>query len=90
MLLHAAPRDMVGRVTSLFETAVMLAQLLSLASVGLLASTIFHGIHFTFAGLVFGTYDLLILLPSVLAIAAGLYARHGLRGVHLAGTRSSE
>jgi Na+/melibiose symporter-like transporter len=83
LLLHAAPQAMVGRASSLLNTAVMLAQLLSLATVGLLASTIFHGIHFTFAGLAFGTYDLLILFPSVMAIGAGLYARNGLRGVQL-------
>jgi len=83
LLLHAVPKGMVGRAMSLFGMAVMLAQLLSLASVGLLASTIFHGIHFTFAGLVFGAYDLLILFPSVMAIGAGFYARNGLRGVQL-------
>jgi Na+/melibiose symporter-like transporter len=90
LLLHAAPQEMVGRASSLLNTAAMLAQLLSLASVGLLASTVFHGIHFTFAGLAFGTYDLLVLFPSVMAIGVGLYARNGLRGVQLTAKRPTE
>lgn len=83
ILLHEAPREMVGRVSSVLETAITLAQVISIATVGALASTTLANFHQTVLGISFGPYDTILLFAGVLGFIAGLYAWWNLRDVKI-------
>lgn len=83
LVLHVAPREMVGRVMAVLEPTMMVAQIASIAVFGTLASTVFSTFHLTIAGMTFSTYDILILLPGILCIFAGIFAGVSLRRVRI-------
>lgn len=83
MVLHVTPRAMVGRVMTVLEPAMMVAQIASVAVFGTLASTILSHFHATVLGQTFGTYDLLILIPGLLCLLAGTIAAMSLRRITL-------
>jgi len=64
---------------TVLEPAMTAAQVASVAVFGTLASTIFSGFHASVLGVTFDTYDLLILIPGVLCVLAGVIAFVGLR-----------
>lgn len=79
LVLRVTPKAMVGRVMTVLEPAMTAAQVASVAVFGTLASTIFSGFHASVLGVAFDTYDLLILIPGVLCVLAGVIAFMGLR-----------
>jgi MFS family permease len=79
LLLRVTPRELVGRVNSIFIPAVTLTSLLSTALAGALASTVLHGFHATLLGLHVGPIDTIFTASGVLAFVAGIYALLNLR-----------
>lgn len=75
ILLHEAPCAIAGRLSALLNTAIMLAQVISIATIGALASTTLANFHQTVLKMSFGSYDTIRLLAGVLGLFAGLYAR---------------
>jgi MFS family permease len=73
-LLSVAPRDMVGRISSLFEPIVVIAQLASIATAGYLAGVVLAGLHGTLLGITYGPIDTIFTGAGVLAVCGGLYA----------------
>jgi len=73
LLLREAPRELVGRATAVLESSIMLAQVISIASAGYIASTVLHGFHLTVLGASFGPYDTLVLLAGVMSLIGGVY-----------------
>ncbi len=81
MVLRVTPREMVGRVMTVLEPTMMVAQIASVAVFGTLASTVFSHFHASVLGLAFGTYDTLVLIPGILCLLAGAIAFASLRHV---------
>jgi hypothetical protein len=89
LILHAAPREYVGRVAAVINPAVTFASMLSILVAGMLASTALRGLHATLLGLRFGAVDTIFSAAGVLILLGGLYAATNLRGVRLAGERGA-
>ncbi len=79
LILRVTPRELVGRVMTVVEPALTVAQVVSVAIFGTLASTVFSGLRATILGQRFDTYNVLVLLPGVLALIAAVIAFTGLR-----------
>ena len=79
LVLRVTPKDMVGRVMTVIEPAVTVAQIASIAIFGTLASTVFANFHANLLGQPFDTYDALILLAGLLCLLAGGFAFASLR-----------
>ena len=79
LLLRVTPRELVGRVNSIFMPATMLTSLISTALAGALASTALQGFHATLFGLHFGPIDTIFTASGILAFLAGIYALLNLR-----------
>jgi MFS family permease len=79
LVLRVTPKAMVGRVMTVLEPAMTAAQVASVAVFGTLASTVFSGFSASVFGAAFDTYDLLILIPGVFCVLAGLIAFVSLR-----------
>ena len=79
LVLRVTPKDMVGRVMTVIEPAVTVAQVASIAIFGTLASTVFANFHANLLGQPFDTYDALILLAGLLCLLAGGFAFASLR-----------
>jgi MFS family permease len=88
LLLRVTPRELVGRVNSIFIPAVTLTSLLSTALAGALASTVLHGFHATLLGLHIGPIDTIFTASGILAFVAGIYALLNLRMPPATGTVS--
>jgi MFS family permease len=73
-LLNAAPREMVGRISSLFNPIVVIAQLASIATAGYLAGVVLAGLHGTMLGIAYGPIDTIFTFAGILAICGGFYA----------------
>ena len=84
LLLHATPRELVGRVSSVLEPAIMLASVASMVVVGILDSTVLQGLHLTALGMRFGPVDTIYTAVAMLMLIAGVYAMFSLRGVKVA------
>lgn len=80
LVLRTAPRELVGRVTSLLNPIVILAGLVGTALAGYLDGAVLRGFHFTTLGVTFGPVDTIYTAAGVLVLAGGLYAWVGLRG----------
>jgi MFS family permease len=80
IIMQATPARFLGRVAAVFHPATALASLLSAAIAGWLASTVLHGVHFSFLGMRWSDIDLLFTGTGVLILAGGLHARARLGG----------
>ena len=76
--------EMVGRVMTVIEPAITVAQVASIAIFGTLASTVFSGFHVVALGQAIDAYDALILLAGLLCLLAGVIAFANLRHVRIA------
>lgn len=81
MMLRETPRELMGRVMSIFQPVMNLAILVSTAAVGYLAGVTLRGFHATWLGMSFATVDTIYLGGGVLMTLAGLVIMVGLRGV---------
>ena len=84
LILHATPKEFVGRVMAVITPTNALASMASTALAGALASTVLHGFHATVLGATFGPIDTIFTGAGLLIVLGGLYAMIGLRGVTLA------
>ncbi|HEV8189964.1 MAG TPA: MFS transporter [Ktedonobacterales bacterium] len=85
LVLHITPKALVGRVMTVLEPAMTVAQVASVAVFGTLASTVLSGFHAQVLGATLDTYGLLILIPGLLCLLAGTIAFASLRHGTLAG-----
>ncbi|HEY7346755.1 MAG TPA: MFS transporter [Ktedonobacterales bacterium] len=90
LMLHATPREFLGRATAVLNPVQALASILSITLAGALASTLLHDFHATVAGLAFGPFDTIFMGTGILIMLGGLYAMVSLRGVTLARADTSE
>jgi hypothetical protein len=81
-MLHATPRELQGRVISVFSTLTNLVGIAAVGLVGALASLL-HNFHATLLGMTFGALDTIFLAAGVVTILAGVYAMTSLRGVRI-------
>ena len=79
LLLRVTPRELVGRVNSIFIPAVTLTSLLSTVLAGTLASTALQTFHTTLFGLHLGPINTIFTVSGILAFLAGFYALVNLR-----------
>ena len=86
LVLHVTPKALVGRVMTVLEPAMTVAQVASIAVFGTLASTLLSGFHAELLGAPLDTYALLILIPGLLCLLASVIAFVSLRHVTLADT----
>ncbi len=85
LILHATPKEFVGRVMAVITPTNALASIASTAIAGTLASTVLQGFHATLLGVTLGPIDTIFTGTAILVVLGGLYAMIGLRGVTLAG-----
>lgn len=83
LLLQSAPREMVGRVSSILNPIVMLATLVGAAVAGYLDSTLLRGFSATILSVRFGPVDSILTAAGVIALMGALFALVGLRGARL-------
>jgi MFS family permease len=84
LLLAAAPRELIGRVSAVLSPAISLASIGSIAVAGLLVSTVLNGFHTTVAGIDFGPVDLIFSAAGIMCVAGGVYAFLRLRDIDAA------
>lgn len=80
MFLAHIPQDLIGRVMAVFSPLQQLANILSMAAAGFLASTVLRGMHVVIGGVTFGPVDTIIGVSGLLIVAAGLAVIVPLRG----------
>ncbi len=85
IVLHVTPRALVGRVSAVLLPVMTLAQVLSIALAGYLASTVLADFHASVLGQPLGPIDTIFLIAGALATLGGLYAMGSLRGLRLTG-----
>lgn len=85
IVLHVTPRALVGRVSAVLMPVMTLAQVLSIALAGYLASTVLADFHAVVLGQPLGPIDTIFLIAGALAAVGGLYAMGSLRGLRLTG-----
>ena len=78
MMLQLTPRHLVGRVASVINPAISLANMIAVALAGFLASAVLPGFHATLLGVRFGPIDTIFTAAGALVVLGGLYAAHGL------------
>lgn len=83
LLLHATPRELLGRVVAVLTPSLTLASLLSTVLAGFLASNLLLGFHTTAFGFTFGTIDTIFSVSAILIILGGFYALINLRHIRL-------
>jgi len=74
LLLRATPKELLGRISALFNPLSTVALLLGTATAGYLDSLLSGHFHVTFAGLTFGPVDTIFTGAGLLLLVAGLYA----------------
>ncbi len=84
IMMHATPRQFMGRVMSIFMPITSLATVVSTAVVGFLISTVMSGFHATLFGAVFGPLDTIFTATGLIIVMGGVYALLRLRGVKVA------
>ena len=72
LVLGSVPQEMLGRVVAVMMPLQQVANVISMALAGILASTALHGLHASFAGMTFGPYDTLFSLAGLLFVVGGL------------------
>jgi MFS family permease len=88
ILLRIIPRELIGRVTSLFTPTLGLASMLSTTLAGFLDSTVLRGLHTSMLGITFGPVDTIFTGAGILIILGGFYAKAQLREGKLTGAIS--
>lgn len=83
IILQAAPRELVGRVSAILNPVLMIASLGGAALGGYIASTVLNGFSATVAGVHFGRVDTIFVVAGSLAVVAALFMAAGMRGVKL-------
>jgi len=83
ILLHATPRELLGRVNSILNPLQSVAELLATILAGYLASSPLQNFHMQAFGLSFGPIDSIFSLGGLLVILGGIYALFSLRHVRL-------
>jgi MFS family permease len=81
LLLQSAPREMIGRISSILNPAITLSMLAGAGLSGYLASTLLRGFSATVLGMRFGTIDTILAGAGVIALVGALFAMVGLWGV---------
>lgn len=84
LLMHATPREYLGRVAAVFGPAISISELLGIGISGYLASTGLRGFHARVLGLAIGPIDSIFTVVGISILAGGVYALVNLRGVRLA------
>lgn len=79
IVLRSVPREMIGRVVSVFTPFQTLASVVSAVASGWLVSTVLENFHHTVLGIKFGAIDTVFFAAALLIIGAGIYAAVGLR-----------
>lgn len=79
LLLGAAPREYVGRVTAVFTPVNQIAGMMSAVVAGWLLSSVLRNFSVSLAGLRLGSVDVIFLASGILLMISGLYARIALR-----------
>jgi MFS family permease len=81
LLLQSAPREMIGRVSSILNPTIMIATLVGAALGGYLDSDLLRGFSATVLGMRFGPVDTILTGAGVIALAGALFALVGLQGI---------
>jgi MFS family permease len=71
LLLGAVPKEYIGRMMAVFNPVQQLGSMLSVAAAGWIAGSVLRNFSGTFAGLRFGSIDVIFAGSGVLMIAAG-------------------
>jgi MFS family permease len=79
LLLGAAPREYVGRVTAVFTPVNQIAGMLSTVVAAWLLSSVLRNFSVSLAGVRLGPIDVIFLASGGLLMVSGLYARIALR-----------
>lgn len=79
LILAVTPQHLLGRALAFLNPVLQLANILSMAAAGFLASTVLQDMHATIADITFGPYDTIFGCSALLIIAAGLAAIAPLR-----------
>ena len=82
LLLQSAPRELIGRVSSILNPIITVATLAGAALAGYLDSTLLSGFSTTLLGVHFGPVDTILTSAGVIALAGALFAVVGLAGAH--------
>jgi MFS family permease len=83
IIMKVTPREVLGRVSSIFGPAINLMAMISAGIAGLLDSTILRNLDLRVAGMEFRAVDSIFLCSGLLMLLGGLYARHNLKAVHM-------
>ena len=81
LLLQSAPREMIGRVSSILNPTIMISTLVGAALGGYLDSDLLRGFSATALGMRFGPVDTILTGAGVIALAGAFFALVGLRGI---------
>lgn len=81
LLLQSAPREMIGRVSSILNPIITIATLAGAALGGYLDSTTLHGFSATVLGVHFGSVDTILTGAGLIALIGALFAMVSLIGV---------
>jgi len=73
LLLRVTPRELLGRVKSIFDPTTALVTLLGTALVGYLAGAVLQGFHAALLGLSFGPIDTLFTASAVIVLLGAIY-----------------
>jgi len=79
LLLGAAPREYVGRVTAVFTPVNQIAGMLATVVAAWLLSSVLRNFSVSLAGVRLGPVDVIFLVSGGLLMVSGLYARIALR-----------
>jgi MFS family permease len=79
LILRIAPREMVGRVTSLLDPVIMIASIIGTAIAGYLDAVALRGFHADLLGMTFGPVDTIFMGAGALVFLGGLLALARLR-----------
>jgi MFS family permease len=72
LMLRATPKELIGRVATVMNPLVNLSSIVSMAIVGLLASSVLRNLHVVVAGVTFTRIDTIFAVGGLLMLAAGL------------------
>jgi MFS family permease len=81
LLLKVTPREIIGRISSLFNLLSTAASIVGAGVAGYLASSVLQGFHVTLFGLGFGPIDTIFSGASLLIFLGGIYALVQMRPV---------
>lgn len=83
LILQVTPRNLIGRVLSVFTPTISLISILSTLGAGYLSSVALVGFHKTLPGVVLGPIDTIFTGIGILGIVAALFALISLRKISI-------